>query len=292
MRWRTASAIEANTHSPGARPHVRATSRGLIRRHPAGAFFAITFLVSWTAALCVALPWLHRGQRLPELAGIIMFPAMLLGPSVTGILMTCAVSGTAGLRVLGDRLTRWRLGTWYAVLLIPPVLVCGLLVCLQHLVSPAFAPNLFFAGVLFGLPAGYLEEIGWMGFVFDRLRERRSALGAAVVLGLIWATWHLPAVDFLGAAHPHGSYWLPFFCAFAAAMTAMRVLISWVYVNTGSVLGAQLLHVSSTGALVVFGATGANPSQEAAWYALYALALWLVAAAVVRIHGPALKRNR
>lgn len=172
-----------------------------------------------------------------------MFPAMLLGPCLAGVLMTWAVDGIAGLRTLQGRLTRWRLGPWYAVLLIPPVLVYGVLVCLRFTVSPAFAPNLFFAGMLFGVPAGYLEEIGWMGFVFEKLRARRTALGAAMVLGLAWAVWHLPVVDFLGAAHPHGPYWLPFFLAFAAAMTAVRVLIGWVY--------TQILAVSSPRSLSI-----------------------------------------
>jgi membrane protease YdiL (CAAX protease family) len=255
------------------------------------AYFAITFTISWLAALCVALPWLLRGLTLPNLAGILMFPAMLLGPSITGLALTRVAGGSAELRELGSRLGRWRLGHWYAALLIPPFLICAVLLCLQWLVSPAFAPNLFLAGVLFGVPAGYLEEIGWMGFAFERLRARRTALGAAVVLGIMWAIWHLPVVDFLGAAHPHGPYWLPFFLAFGTAMTAMRVLISWIYVNTGSILAAQLLHMSSTGALVVFSATKIDARQEVEWYGLYALALWLVVALIVRVYGSKLDRR-
>lgn len=262
----------------------------LIRRHPAVAYFVMTFVVSWSAALCVAFPWLRQGESLPDLAGILMFPAMLLGPSVTGIVLIYVVDGSVGLRALGQRLRRWRLGSWYAVLLIPPVLVYGVLKCLRYFVSPAFTPNLFWAGVSFGIPAGYLEEIGWMGFAFEKLREGRTAFGAAVLLGLAWAAWHLPVVDFLGAAHPHGPYWLPFFLAFTVAMTAVRVLISWVTVHTSSILAAQLLHMSSTGALVVFGATRLGPRQEAQWYGLYGLALWLIVALLVLNAGANLRR--
>ena len=142
-------------------------------------------------------------------------------------------------------------------------------------------------GVLFGIPAGFLEEIGWMGFAFEKLRTRGTALGAAVVVGIMWAAWPLPVVDFLGTAHPHGVYWLPFFIVFAAAMIAMRVLISWIYVNTASLLAAQLMHVSSTGALVVFASPRIDARQEVAWYGLYALALWLVVAVIVRLYGTA-----
>jgi uncharacterized protein len=278
----------------GERPLKRSATAG--QQQPRGSpsatwvYFAITFSVSWAAALFVALPWLLRGRALPDLAGILMFPAMLLGPSLTGLVMTRVVNGADGLSELGTRLLRWRLGRWYAALVIPPIFVFGILAFLQSFVSSAFAPNLFLAGVLFGVPAGYLEEIGWTGFAFGQLRVHRTAFRAAVTLGLMWAMWHLPVVDFLGAVHPHGPYWLPFFIAFGAAMTAMRVLISWIYVNTGSLLAAQLMHISSTGALVVFSATKLDARQEVLWYGLYALALWLVVAVVARIYGSELKR--
>jgi hypothetical protein len=109
-------------------------------------------------------------------------------------------------------------------------------------------------------------------------------------LGLLWSTWHLPVVDFLGAATPHGRSWLSFFLAFTAVMTAIRVLICWVYANTQSVLSAQLLHISSTSSLVVLSPPRVNPAQEVTWYLLYALTLWLVVAIVLGIYSKALAR--
>jgi hypothetical protein len=47
----------------------------------------------------------------------------------------------------------------------------------------------------------------------------------------------------------------------------------------------------STGALVVFSAPGVDAKQEAEWYGLYALALWLVVAAIVQTHGSDLMRR-
>lgn len=70
---------------------------------------------------------------------------------------------------------------------------------------------------------------------------------AGPALGL----WHLPAIDYLGTASPHGSYLIPFFLAFTAAMTALRALMAWIFAGTGSLLLAQLIHAGSTGALVV-----------------------------------------
>jgi membrane protease YdiL (CAAX protease family) len=147
-------------------------------------------------------------------------------------------------------------------------------------------------GLAAGLIAGFFEEIGWTGFAYPRMRTRFGALGGALVLGLLWAAWHLPVVDSLGAASPHGAAWPAFFASFAVVMIAIRVLIAWVYANTESVLGAQLLHASSTGALVIFGAPAVTPGQEVLWYLAYGLLLWVVVIFVVRRYGQSLTRDQ
>jgi hypothetical protein len=220
-----------------------------------------------------------------------MFPVMLLGPSVTGIFLTGVTAGRAGLVDLVRRLTTWRFAPiWYAALLIPPLLILTVLSCLAAFADRAYAPNRFFMGLFFGIPAGLLEEIGWMGYAFPRMRSEANSFAPAVLLGLLWSTWHIPVVDFLGAAGPHGRLWLSFFLAFGAAMTAMRVLICWVYANTRSVLSSQLLHISSTSSLVVFSPPRVNAAQEVTWYLLYALTLWVVIAIVLRIYTKTLAR--
>jgi uncharacterized protein len=257
-----------------------------LARHPVVAYFALTFAISWAGALFVAAPHLLRHEPLPKLTGILMFPAMLLGPSLSGIALTRIVEGKNGLRELFSRMFRWRIPLrWYATVLIPPALVLAVLLVLKTYVSSAYAPNFFLPGVLFGVPAGYLEEIGWMGYAFPKMRSRDDALVPSILLGLLWSLWHLPVIDFLGTATPHGAYWLPFFLAFTFAMTAMRVLICWTYSNTNSVLLAQLVHISSTGALVIFSAPGLTARQEVSWYGLYAIVLWFVVAVVVKIFG-------
>lgn len=117
-----------------------------------------------------------------------------------------------------------------------------------------------------------------MGFAYPKMCLRFSPLRAAVVLGILWSLWHIPVINYLGTAVPHSAYWFPFFLAFTAAMTAMRVLIAWLYSNTNSVLLTQLMHACSTGSLVVFSPPAATAAQEAFWYAVYAAALWLVIA--------------
>ena len=128
---------------------------------------------------------------------------------------------------------------------------------------------------------GFFEEIGWSGFAYRQLRTRRSLFAAAFLLGLGWGVWHLPVVDALGVASPHGVAWPTFFAAFVLALVGLRLIISAAYEATGSLLLAQTIHAASTASLVVFGAQAVSASQEAAWYATYALVLWVVGVALI-----------
>jgi hypothetical protein len=244
-------------------------------KHPALNYFLLTFAISWSAAFLVATPKLLQSGPFPKLTGILMFPVMLLGPSFAGIFLTQRLDGRDGLRNLfaGMRRVGFPL-RWYFALLIPPAMVLGVLYCLKTFLSPVYAPNRFWIGLTFGVLAGILEEIGWTGFAYAKLRRRFAVLPAAVILGLCWGVWHAPVIDFLGAASPHGKTLPAFFAAFVATMAAMRVLIAWFYEHTQSVALAQLIHISSTGALVTFSPPAVTPVQEAAWYAVYAAALW------------------
>ena len=214
-----------------------------------------------------------------------MFPAMLLGPILSGLLMTRLVDGSKGVRELFARVTRVRVRwTWYALVLLPPATVLTVLLALKTFLSAAFTPNRFFLGIAFGVPAGVLEEFGWTGFAFPRMQARFGTLKAGVLLGLLWSAWHLPVIDFLGAATPHGQYLIPFFFSFATAMTAVRILIGWAYTHTKSVFLAQLIHISSTAALVIFSPPQVTPRQETFWYFVYGAVVWII----IAIGGPAL----
>ena len=268
--------------------------KNVIRRRPLATYFGLVFAISWVGSFVAAGPKFLRGEALQDTDLLLMFVPMILGPSVAGVVLTAIVDGRSGLRDLFARMLRWRVGVrWYAAaLLTAPVGVLAVLVVLRGLVGPVFAPRLFLMGAAIGLVAGFLEEIGWTGYAYPRMQLRRSAFAAAILLGLLHAAWHL-AADYLGASRERGVYWLPHFLAMmVAAMTAMRVLIVWVYCHTQSVLLAQLMHAGSTGALAVFVPPRAlSASHDTLFYAVYAAVLWLVVAVVVAKCGSRLVRR-
>ena len=263
----------------------------MFKRYPILGYFLATFSLSWLGAFCLAAPYLLRHQPVPQLAGILMFPVMLLGPSLSSIALNRMVGGSAALGDLFSRMGRVRLpARWYAVLLIPPLAILAVLFCLRQWASPVFAPGMFLPGILWGCPAGFLEEIGWMGFAFPRMSRAWTPLFASILLGLLWSLWHLPVIDYLGTATPHGAYQVHYFLAFTCAMTAMRVVIAWVYSNTGSVLLSQLLHACSTSSLIIFSPPRVTAGQEASWYFAYGTLLWLVVA-IIGVGGRNLVRH-
>lgn len=258
-----------------------------IRRHPLFSYFFLAYLISWGGSFAIAGPKFLRGQELGPEDWMSMGPLVLAGPFLAGLGMTCLVDGKRGLRELFSRMRKWRVGPgWYAAaLLVFPALILGVLGALTTLVSPGFAPGFHAFGILGGLLAGFLEEIGWMGFAFPRMKTRFGVWRATIYLALLHGLWHaLPG--YMGESAAYGVYWLPRFVAmWLVAMTAMRVLLVWVYSNTGSLLLAQLTHASSTGFLIILDPSGLSPAHGTLWYAVYAVVLWIPAAIVIAKSG-------
>jgi hypothetical protein len=51
---------------------------------------------------------------------------------------------------------------------------------MRAFVSADFAPNTFVMGIGFGIPAGFLEEIGWTGYAFPQMCRKLTRLTASI----------------------------------------------------------------------------------------------------------------
>jgi membrane protease YdiL (CAAX protease family) len=267
--------------------------RSLIQRYPVASYFVLAYLISWGGSFTIGGPKFLRGDPLGLEDILLMGPLVLAGPFLAGIAMTYLVDGRTGFRDLFSRLLLWRVGMrWYAAaLLIFPILILGVLWTLSVLVSTDFTPGFIAFGILAGLLAGFIEEIGWMGFAFPRMERKFGTWRATIYLALLHGLWHAMA-GYLGEAGAFGVYWLPRFVAmWFVAMTAMRILLVWIYSNTGSLLLAQLTHASSSGFLVIFGPETTTPAQGTLWFAVYAVVLWIPAAIVIARFGRDLGRQ-
>jgi membrane protease YdiL (CAAX protease family) len=91
-------------------------------------------------------------------------------PAVAALLAAALTGGRPALRDLGSRLVRWRVGwPWYLVVILGPAVF----------------------------------SLAWRGFALPRLLVRHNAPIASLILGVLWALWHLPLVWTEGASMYH-----------------------------------------------------------------------------------------
>lgn len=258
----------------------------MLRRHALLGYFAMAFGISWGGIACVlAVMGFNLAELQPMEIGL-FFLAMLLGPSVSSLILTRLLEGRVGLGRLVSQLLCWRRDVrWYVVaLLTAPLLLIAILLLMGTSVAPAFLPHFQWGLLGIGLIAGSFEEIGWTGFATPRLLVRQGIGAAGLRLGLLWSLWH-GLVVFLFTFGTMGDGWIwSFIVVYLATLTPYRVLMTWVYANTESVLLAVLMHASYTGWLLVF-FPATSPAQSLVWQSLFAVLLW-VAAVLALIKDP------
>lgn len=256
----------------------------LVQQHPLACFFVLTYLAAW----CLWAPLVIFRDTMPPAMGFILLLSGSLVPSTVAIVLVAVLHGKPGVRRLLGRLVKWRVGLrWYLVVLILPLLVplgLGLSILLG---GPAPTVDTSVIAVLIGFvfsifPGSAVgEELGWRGFALPHLQDSRSALTAAVVLGPLWGSWHLPLWLTGNESHP-----LIMFPAFVLSAIALSVLLTWIYNSTGgSLLLVVLLHATANlPVTVLLGPLGIDALQP---FLIFTALLIIVAGVVVGFAGPA-----
>jgi uncharacterized protein len=237
-----------------------------MQARPLWYFFPLAFLLSW-------YPWLL------SLLGLRASGINPLGVLVAALLVAGSAGGWPGLKRVLLRIVRvqvnWR---WYAVVVLLPLVLVFLALALNLAFgAPRPKPqdwarwpdiiDRFIFGFLF---VGLGEEPGWRGFALPELMRRRSTLRAALLLGGVWAIWHVPlfGAEFTTAQVP----------PFVISVFAGSVITAWIFNSGGqSVFLTMLLHsiVNAVGAGYVFRFFSGADAMRMWW--IYAL-LWAAGA--------------
>ena len=263
-------------------------NESFIKQHSLAIYFVLVFLIAWVGSFVAVGSKFLQGRAIEfSDVGLMSLP-MLLAPFISGLVMSY-LSDREGIRELFGRMKIWKVGgRWFFPLLVfPALLVCVSLV-LTDFWSAEFALTFNSFGLFGGILAGLLEETGWTGFAFPRMIRKTSIIKASVYLGVIHGVWHLMA-DFLGNYYALGGFWLPYFIGFVLHVVALRVLIGWVYANTGSLLLAVLMHFSSTGFYGTLISTTLSPESRMIFYITYGIVLCVTASIVALKYGKNLK---
>jgi uncharacterized protein len=213
--------------------------------------------------------------------GVVIILFALAGPAVMGILFTHLALNKEGQKDYWKRVLDFKRISfkWYLVifLLIPAISILAALFS-GYWNNYSFShrlPSLYLT--LLSVPlVPVLEELGWRGYVLDRLQEKYSALSSSLILGALWGPWHLPVFFLPGSIFglmPFASlmFWLYMFHEIV-----ISVVFTWIYNNTNrSILSAILLHT----VLEFCANTGLIPWDRPEH--LYNFSLWTVFAVII-----------
>jgi membrane protease YdiL (CAAX protease family) len=264
--------------------------RNLIRRFPLGCYFLLAYAISWVAWLPYLLSddgvgLLHFNLGSPYLSQLVALPGAYLGPLSAAFIVTAATEGRTGLRRWRHRLLKWRVdGQWYllAVIGVPTVLILGTLAlpgaASQIRFPTAEALALYLPFLVFQvLTTGIAEEPGWRDFALPRIQQRFGPLTGTLILGPLWAAWHLPLFLTQWALTPLTPL---SFAQFAMMSVVFSITITWIFNRCGQSLPiAMLVHASHNNLFSVLW-SDIFPHLEPAWNQLNAA---IIAYAVIAV---------
>jgi membrane protease YdiL (CAAX protease family) len=191
----------------------------VLRRHMVLSYVVLAYGVTWAIRIPMALMGVRvqQGEAWPT-----HIPG-LFGPLAAALVMSAIAGQGAGVRGLLRRMLRWRVARrWYLVALSPLALYAGAVV-VPGVLGQGW-PDPAALGRFSGLPVVVFpvmwllllvtscgEEAGWRGFAAEELMKTRSFLSTAVVIGLVWALWHVPSMFVVQNYRDMGIAMLPMF---------------------------------------------------------------------------------
>lgn len=212
-------------------------------------FFAATFTMTWSCFAAGA--WLRDSAALASPRFVVAQGVLLLGvfaPALVALSLTALDGGRAGLRSLLESILPSHVGAgWYifaAGFFVTVKLVAAVILRVFAGTWPAFGTepwHLMAVALLFSTPVQAGEELGWRGYALPRMAALMGLGPASVVLGVAWASWHLPLFFVPVSDTFHQS-----FPVYLLQVTAVSVVVAWLYWRTGrALLLVMLFHAAA-----------------------------------------------
>jgi membrane protease YdiL (CAAX protease family) len=265
-------------------------------------FFLLTYIVSWFFWIVAAA--ISGGIASPPFGlGVLSGSLFLIGavtPSLVALLLAARADGRAGALALLRRIIEFpKSARWY-IFAVTYFVAIKFAVALVYRVAtgawPPFSQTPWFimlVAIVFSTPVQAGEEIGWRGYALPHLAKQLGLARAGIILGVIWACWHLPFF-FIPGSDNYGRS----FPVYLLAVTALSVAMAWLYWRTnGSLLLVMLMHaaVDNTNIVPSPASASANPfalrTSLVAW--LTAVLLWICAVYfLVRMRAATLPQRR
>jgi membrane protease YdiL (CAAX protease family) len=238
------------------------------------AFFLLTFAITWSCWIPVAM-----GIPLRSGTGQALVYLGTYTPAIVALVLTRVRLGGRGVKSLAGRVLPVPVATRWVVFALSYTLALKLVAAgLCRLVSGRWPPFgtesllLIPFAIAISTPFQAGEELGWRGFALPRLAERFGLAGASLVLGLVWALWHLP-LFFVLDVDKYGQS----FVVYTVQVVAISVAIAMLCARTGGGLFLPMLFhaaINNTQDVV----HGATPGAHAVFSPRASPQAWLTTA--------------
>ena len=230
-------------------------------------YIAVAFGITWTCWWILVLLARARVVIYGQIPFMVLYALGGLGPTIAAYVAVSATRKQSPLSEFHRRLFRWRVAaSWHVIAVGLPIILALVSAGIARLVDSSSASPfavrpwyMFFLLFFFMIGGGGLEELGWRGVAQPEMERRLSRFGAAVLVGLLWALWHVPLFDLLGV----GQYGTNF-PLFTVGVVGSALMLAWLYARTGSILLCIAFHASRN-AIWSLGATNPFHQGTAVW---------------------------
>ncbi len=260
-------------------------------------FFISTFAWTWTF-------WILRTLVLNNVIDLSISPDTLkfvggFGPFSMALLLTHRRRGREGVLSLLKRGVDHRFGwKWWIPILLSTTFVTFSAYQIVKMITPV--PNIlqfeaalnsfteFLAGLLVLVLISVAEEFGWRGYALDRLQARFevskiTAIKSSLVLGLVWASWHLPLFFTPGEGKSFETQYFPFFLVMTVLLA---ISFTWIHNNTGgSILAAIAFHTAVNFSGLVIPVTRSYAVPSSLGYVTLDAVILVLTALIVIVFG-------
>lgn len=206
-----------------------------VHRHQLLSFFFLSYAINcfftFTSIYLISMP--HN----------VVWFFQAFSPTMSAIILSGLIGGVAGIKKLFSGFLRLKVGfKWYIAafsLALWPLLASLVYIAMGNSVPGIAAGTtipFLISNLIFTLFSGPLsEEAGWRGFALPRLQKKYNALVSSIILGIIWACWHIPFY-----AQSGGKVGLPL-PIYIVMVTTITIFITWIYNNTNGSLALCVL---------------------------------------------------
>ncbi len=248
-------------------------------------FLTLTLALTW--GIWWLLSYLTQSEIISfqSVIGQVLLIAGGSAPTIGAYVAVIKTRDAGSLKEFNLRVFKYKVKPWfYLFAFFSPVIIglCGIgivsVIDQQYLLDKAFQPILYFIPSFFiGIVMGGIEEFGWRGVFQPGLTKKLNLFIVNIIIGIVWAFWHLPLFYVAGSGHQGGS-----FLFFTLSAIGYSSFLTWLYAKTNSVLLCVIFHASIN---ATAGTALSVSIQETSAYPYYAAFVFIIGLVFIKLAG-------